>query len=139
MMHADQGMTEREKNVASRYMCEFGIGMAVFAVLFLLLPTWWSTEPGSWAHLVSTLLPILPVAWAMVAIWRHLRNVDEMQRAVLVRSFAFGFAVAMLTAVVIGLLHGGGFEVSGGEWLIFFAGMTGWGVAIPVNTIKSDR
>ena len=63
----------------------------------------------------------------------------RMQRAVLVRSFAFGFAVTMLTTLVIALLRGGGVDVPGSEWIIFIAGMTSWGIAIPVNTMKSER
>ena len=62
-----------------------------------------------------------------------------MQRAVLVRSFAFGFAVTMLTTLVIALLRGGGVDVPGSEWIIFIAGMTSWGIAIPANTMKSER
>lgn len=138
-MHDETGMTAYEKQASRRYMWEFGAGMALFLVLFLLLPQWWATEPGSWPHLVRTLAPILPLLWAAVALWRHLRRVDEMQRAVLVRSFAFGFAVTMLITLVIALLRGGGVDVPGSEWIIFIAGMTSWSIAIPLNTMKSER
>lgn len=138
-MSDETGMTNREKRAATRYVWEFSIGMVLFVLLFLVLPKWWVTELGTWPHLVRTLLPILPLIWAVIALWRHVRNIDEMQRAVLVRSFAFGFAVTMLATVVIALLRGGGNEVPGGEWIIFIVGMTSWGIAIPVNTMKSDR
>lgn len=120
-------------------MWEFGAGMALFLVLFLLLPNWWETEPGTWSHFVRTLVPILPLLWAVASLWRHLRRIDEMQRTVLIRSFAFGFAVTMLATLVIALLRGGGIEVPGSEWIIFIAGMTSWSFAIPVNTMMSER
>lgn len=138
-MNDKTGMTSYEKQAGRRYVWEFGVGMALFLMLFLLLPDWWHTDPGTWPHLVRTLVPILPLLWAVAALWRHLWRIDEMQRAVLVRSFAFGFAVTMFTTLVIALLRGGGIDVPGSEWIIFIAGMISWSIAIPVNTMKSGR
>lgn len=138
-MNSEASTTPRERRVAARYVWEISVGIAAFLGLFLLLPNWWKTEPGTWPHLALTLLPILPLIWVVLALWRHLRNIDEMQREVLIRSLAFGFAITMITTLVIALLRGAGVALQGGEWIIFIAGMTSWGIAIPISTMNSDR
>lgn len=138
-MDDETGMTPHERRTGARYMREFGVGMALFLVLFLLLPAWWETESGTWPHLARTLLPILPLIWAVLAIWRHIRSVDEMQRAVLISSLAFGFAVTILTVLVVALLRGSGIDIPRGEWIIFIAGMTSWSIALLANATKSNR
>lgn len=138
-MSVHERTTQRERRAAVRYVWELSAGIAAFLILFLLLPSWWTTTPGTWPHLMVVLLPIVPLVWVVIALWRHLGNVDEMQRSVLIHSLAFGFAASMLATIAIALLRGEGIPVPGGEWIIFIAGMASWGFAIPVNMMKSSR
>lgn len=137
-MNHDTGVTSQEKRIGARYILEIGIGLAIFLFTFLLLPDWWGTQQGSWQHLVLTILPLLPIVWVVLSVWRHLRRIDEMQRASIIRSLACGFGISMLTAVLIALLRGGGFDVPGAEWITFITGMLGWGIALPVCFVKTQ-
>lgn len=138
-MTNQRSFTAHERRATVRYLVEFGIGMALFLILFLMLPQWWVAQPGTPEHLVQTLVPALPLLWLVVALWRHYRRADEMQREVFLRSFSFGFAVTTMSTVIVGLMRGSGIELNGGEWIIFVAGMTAWGVALPVNFAMSRR
>ena len=75
--------------------------------LFLALPRIVQTQPGTALNVIVALVPLAPVIWMIIAIARHVRRVDELQRLLFLRSFTFGFAVSMVTALTIALLSGG--------------------------------
>ncbi len=86
-------------------------------------------------NLLWCLLPLVPAAWLVRAQWRGLRRADEYQRTLQLEAMAIGFAVAMMVALVGGLLdaaHVGGARQS--LQITFIAGVLGWIVALAVKT-----
>ncbi|MDA3146482.1 hypothetical protein JSO19_03710 [Leucobacter sp. UCMA 4100] len=138
-MNGASQYTSSEKRSAITYVWEMTSGLLLFILLFIALPALWHTEHGTWQHLTRTLLPLVPLVWVPFAIWRHGRRMDEMQRQFFSRSMSFGFAAAMVAAVTIGLLEGGGFSIPMSGMVIFTVGMAAWGIALPVSFARGNR
>ncbi|ALJ19725.1 hypothetical protein [Microbacterium sp. No. 7] len=138
-MSEESGYTSTDKRSASRYTLEFGSSMALFLVLFLLLPRWVPAAPGSAGAIVLAVLPIVPVIWMPIAVSRFVGRMDERLQVLMCRSLSIGFAVAMVTAILVALLGRAGVEVGGAEWYVFIAGMLSWGVSIPLVMLRAER
>lgn len=123
-----------ERAAARRYMWEFLPAAAAYLVIFFGVTTWIDLENGDSLNVLWALLPVVPVVWMIVSVIRHVRRIDEFQRALVLQSFALGFGAAMLTAVVIALVGLTGIVVVGAEWYVFIVGMGTWGVASMVST-----
>jgi hypothetical protein len=91
--------------------------------------SFWGGLDGSspWRFLWA-LLPVVPAAWMVRAVLRHVRRVDEYQKLLQLESPAAGFAVAMLAAITPGFLALAGFRPTGGPWIVYSAGMLGWAI-----------
>ena len=120
-------------------MWEFGIGIGLWLLLFLGLPAVWAPEPGTTAALAAALLPAAPLVWAAVAIARHVRRADEMQRQALLQSFGIGFGGSMVVAVALAPLEGMGFAVPVPSMWVFLAGMIAWSLALMVLLGRASR
>lgn len=119
--------TEVERQVARTYLKEFlpamlGYGIVLGVVIVLVD----FDTAGGWKYAVA-LLPLIPAAWGVIAISRHLRRVDELQRSILVNGMAAGFGAAMVAALTFGFLAMAGLEGSRVvPWVIYSVGMIGW-------------
>lgn len=119
------GPSERRK--LRRYFWGFGISMlAYLVVLFVAMPAQENVD-SAW-RIPILLAPIVPVGFAFAAVLQFIRGLDEYQTRTLTMALSWGFAVAMLTAVVVGFLDFV-WEVPMPSWIIFVAGMSGWVVA----------
>jgi hypothetical protein len=78
---------------------------------------------GEWALL---LLPVVPALWGVRAVVRHLRRIDEYQRALQLEAMAAGFGVAMITAITVGFVGVGGAASRASGWIVYGAGMATW-------------
>jgi hypothetical protein len=85
------------------------------------------TDSSPWRYLWA-LLPVIPAAWVVRAVLRHVRRVDEFQRLLMLESLAAGFAVAMLAAITLGFLATAGFHPAAGPWIVYTAGMLAWAI-----------
>lgn len=133
------GRTPAERQLGKRYIGEFSIGVLAYLLLFLVLPRVVSAEPGSAWSIVIALTPLVPVAWMIIAMARHLHRIDEMQNVLLLRSFAVGFGAALLIALAIALLSGAGVDTRHSEWAVFIGGMGAWSVSLAVFSFRVDR
>lgn len=133
------GRTRSEQRAGQRYLWEFSIGILAYLALFLALPRIVQTQPGTALNVIVALVPLAPVIWMIIAIARHVRRIDELQRLLFLRSFTLGFAVSMVTALTIALLSGAGVDVQHAEWIIFLGGMTSWGLSLAVLSIRASR
>ncbi|WP_087012046.1 hypothetical protein [Leucobacter sp. 7(1)] len=116
-----------ERRNLRRYFWGFGISMlAYLVVLFVAMPAQEAAE-SPWRILIL-LAPIVPVGFAFAAVLQFIRGLDEYQTRTLTTALSWGFAVAMLTAVVVGFLDFV-LTVPLPSWIIFVAGMMGWVVA----------
>ncbi|QEW03023.1 hypothetical protein [Microbacterium lushaniae] len=134
-----RGRTRAERSAGRRYVGEFTIGVAAYLLLFLVLPRLVVTEPGSAWSVVIALTPIAPVLWMVIAMARHVRRVDELQRALLLHSFTVGFGAAMLIALAIALVTGAGIDTRHSEWAVFIGGMAAWGVSLGAFSFRANR
>lgn len=80
------------------------------------------------------LLPVLPVVWALWAVTRHLRRVDELQQRLLLQGLGVGFAAAMLTSVTVGFLGIAGLDMRFAGWIVYGVGMLAWIIAAAAGT-----
>lgn len=135
---ASERRTEAEVRTGRRYNRQFGAAMVLY-VLLLVLSQVLDAERGTPLAVALAVLPILPLLWIVVALLGHLRRIDEMQRQLLVKSLAAGFGGAMLVAVTVGMLRIGGLDVPMPEWIVFSGGMSAWGIAAIVLTLRVDR
>ena len=131
--------TATEQSHGKRYMLEISTGIVGFLVLFLGLPLAMPANPDTAISLLVAVLPILPLFWVVIAIARHVGRVDEMQRALMLRSFAWGFGASILASLALLLLSRAGISVEYSAIAVFIAGMTGWGAALAVLSIKASH
>lgn len=111
-----------------RFNIEFSITMTVwiatiFGSKFLV------AHSDGWLKVFWALIQAIPVLVAVAVIVRHVRRIDEYQRAILYKGFSVGFAVAMVSAISIGLLDAAGVTLPVGYFIVYAAGMTGWLIA----------
>jgi hypothetical protein len=113
------------------YLRDFVPGIVGYVVVLLAVLTWGHLDGDSGWRFVWVLLPVLPSLWVVRAVVRHLRRIDEYGRLVQLRGLAGGFVVAMISALTVGFLEVAGLSLPHGlpGWLIYTAGMVGWGVA----------
>ena len=126
----DKYTTERtdvERQAARTYLREFLPAIIGYSLVLALIMVVVDFEnAGAWKYAVA-LLPMIPAAWGAVAIGRHLRRVDELQRMVMVSGLSVGFGVAMVTAMTFGFLAMAGLDVGRvSPWIIYSAGLIGW-------------
>ncbi|HKE94280.1 MAG TPA: hypothetical protein VKB34_08255 [Povalibacter sp.] len=94
-----------------------------------------------WWPLGFTLLPAIPVAFAIAAILRVLSRMDELQRQIQLYAFAFSAMVTAFVSVVCGLLE----DVSIGRvsiWIVWPLICGLWGISSAVLSWhygRSDR
>lgn len=91
--------------VRQRYLREFlpAMGAYVLAVLASLLLLKRIDAPALRA--LAALLPVLPIGFALRAIMRYVRNVDEMQQRIELESIAFAAALVSLLYLAGGFLQ----------------------------------
>ncbi|MFN8077824.1 MAG: hypothetical protein U0Q15_20725 [Kineosporiaceae bacterium] len=114
---------------ARAYSVDFGLAMAAYLVVLVAVLTFGGLDGDAPSRFVWALLPVLPAAWMLWAVQRHLARLDDYQRRLLLHGIAVGFGAAMLAAVTLGFLAAAGWAPEATPWLVFGAGMGGWGVA----------
>lgn len=131
--------TTGERRASRQYMWEIMAGVVGFMATFLILPALVPTAPGSIGRIVIALASLIPVLWICIALVRHLHRLDELQRTLLLQSFAMGFGVAMLIAFTIALLSAADVVVDGAHWWVFIGGMLTWGAALGLLSFRAGR
>ncbi len=81
--------------------------------------------PSTW-RIGWALLPVLPIGWALWAVVRHLRRVDELQQRLLLQGLGVGFAASMMASVTVGFLGIAGLDMRFAGWIIYGVGMLAW-------------
>lgn len=98
-----------------------GYGIVLTAVL-----VWGHLDGDSpWRYLWAT-LPVVPAAWTVRAVLRHIHRIDDYQRLLLLRGLGVGFATAMIASLTLGFLGIAGLPMRFGGWIIYGIGMLGW-------------
>jgi hypothetical protein len=85
------------------------------------------------------LLPVVPAAWGVLAMIRHLRRVDEYQRLLQLEAMAAGFGVSMIAAITVGFVGIGGAATEAAGWIVYGAGTATWGIVASVQGHRACR
>lgn len=128
-MTSDLDSSVGDRIRARAYLTEFGLAMAAYVVILAAVVTWGGLDGDAPSRFVWALAPVLPAAWMLVAVLRHLSRLDEYQRGLLLRGLAVGFGAAMLASVTLGFLATAGWSPEATPWFVFGIGMGTWGVA----------
>lgn len=119
--------SDKENN--SQYLREFAPGIVAYGVILLAVLVF-VDEESKWAPFWM-LLPVVPMVWVCVAVYRSYRRSDEYHRLVQSESMALSFGVAMIGLLVFGFL--GMAEVvhaAVGPWVVFSLAMATWLIAV---------
>ncbi len=114
---------------ARAYNRDFWPGVAAYALVLVAVLLWGELDGDSPWRFVWALAPVLPAAWVARAVFRQVHRADEYQKLLLIRSLAVGFAVAMLASITLGFLGIAGLQLPDAPWIIYGAGMIGWGLS----------
>lgn len=126
-MEKHASRTQVERAAGSAYLREFGLGVAGYSAILLLVIFVIDFESAGWWKYLAVLAPMAPALWAMAAVARHLGRIDEMHRGIQVSGMSVGFGAAMIAAMTIGFLAIAGLQLRyAGPWIIYGVGMLGW-------------
>ncbi len=123
------GASSGDRARARAYFREFVPGMVAYAVVLVLVIIFGGLDGTAPSRFLWAVLPAIPLLWVLAAVVRHLHRLDDYQQRLMLDGFAVGFGVAMVAAVTVGLLEAAGLQSEVTGWVIFGAGMIGWGVA----------
>jgi hypothetical protein len=119
-------------NKAARsYVTAFGASMAVY-VVFLLVSIWLLKAPvaAPWRYPVAV-LPVVPVAFALVAFLRFLNRMDELQRQIQLTAVGFSLGTVVMLTFTYGFLENAGLPRLSWIWIAPMAIAT-WGVSLAI-------
>lgn len=114
--------TERRRRRVFRVRIWLGAGCYVLASLALGL---WGHGPNPW-RIILAVLPLLPLAWMVIAIVLRMRQLDEYQIKLFFPGVAVGFIASMVTALTIGTLSSAGLAVPSSGWIVALVGILSW-------------
>jgi hypothetical protein len=100
--------------------------MAGYVLVLAAVVLWGGLGRSSPWRYVWVLLPVIPIAWAVRAVVRHVRRIDDHQRELLLQGLAVRFGVAMIAALTAGFLAVAGLMLPAAGWIIFGVGVVGW-------------
>lgn len=81
-----------------RFARRFAPPMALHVILLMALIPLIRAAETPWHRIVLALVPLLPLAWAMLALVRHISGLDEMQRR---QHFESGGTAGLLTCFLV--------------------------------------
>ena len=94
-------------------------------------------QASAW-NVVWALLPLIPASWLVWAQLRSLRRADEFQRIIQLESLSIGFGVAIMLALLGGLLDAAGIgDPRQSLQVTFIVGVLAWIGALAVKTVRA--
>jgi hypothetical protein len=108
--------------------------MVAYALALSAALTWGGFGGSSPARFAWAVLPVLPMIWVAIAVARHVHRIDEYERGKQLSGLAVGFAVAMLSAIALGILESAGLRLTGSTFWVYGAGMVTWALSAAVSS-----
>src|SRR4249920_1735711 len=94
-------------------------------------------QASAW-NVVWALLPLIPASWLVWAQLRSLKRADEFQRIIQLESLSIGFGVAIMLALLGGLLDAAGIgDPRQSLQVTFIVGVLAWIGALAVKTVRA--
>jgi hypothetical protein len=91
---------------AKRYFLELGGAMVGYGLALVGSLTLLRAHPDTPLRVPLALLPMIPAAFAVVAVLRFVRASDELERRIQLEAMTFAFACTALTVIAYGFLEG---------------------------------
>jgi hypothetical protein len=107
-----------------RYLVEFSLSIVAYVIVILLSRLLWHTASGGWQTAIA-LMPVIPMAFVVVAVARFLCGTDELERRKVVESLAVAGVTTALIALTYGLVEGEGLPRPS-AWWTFVTFMVAW-------------
>jgi hypothetical protein len=99
-----------QRQVTKRYNREFFISMSLYAVtLVASINMLKSVEMSQPLQIIVTLIPVIPVAFVLIAVMRAVRDSDELQQRVHLLATTFAAVMTGLVTFTYGFLENIGF------------------------------
>ncbi len=112
-----------------KYLLEFGGTMLAYVVILYVSILFLKAYPDSSWRIPMALVPVIPLVFALIAVIRGIRRMDEMQRRIQFEAVAFAFCAAILGSISYGFLENVGFPPI--NWIWIGAGMIAlWGIGL---------
>jgi hypothetical protein len=129
-MTSETSLELRQRSAYRRDFIPSILGYVVVLAVSLSLAGEAVDSTGEW---VLVMLPVVPALWAVRAVVRQLRRLDEYQRMLQLEAMAVGFGVAMVAAITVGFVGVAGSATLAAGWIIYGAGMLAWLVVVRVR------
>lgn len=124
----DTNCSALDRSAKRQYQRDFWPGMLAYMAVIVAVVRWGHLDGHAPSRYWWALIPLIPALWTMRAVARHVTRVDEYQRVLLFRGLAVGFTAAMAASLTVGFLGMAGLGLPAAGWIIYSAGMLGWGV-----------
>lgn len=118
----EESPTELQKRRVYRIRLFSGVGAYLLASFALYT---WAPLAGGW-RVVLALLPLLFMAWIVMAVVLRVRQLDEYQTKLLFPGLAVGFTATVFAALTIGTLSAAGITVPLAGWPVALVGIVSW-------------
>lgn len=127
------GVTDEPPTSAEQtYKRSVAPAMVLYVLIMLGLAFAGDTAWPEWARALSAMLPVLPIAWVIYAIWRYVRDSDELERRIQLEAIfatcgivaVLTFAGGMLEVMDVVTVEGGLFYVLPVMFLVY--GASSW-------------
>ncbi len=101
-----------------RYTVRFIASMVAYALLLPVCIRLMQGAGDSPARYLLALLPVVPVAYGLLAFIRFLREMDELQRRIQFEAFGFSLGCTALATFTLGFLERAGFPQISMVWVL---------------------
>ena len=112
-----------------KYLLEFGCALLGYLIITHFSILFLKGNPDSSWRIPIALTPIIPLVFALIAVLRGIRRMDEMQSRINFEAVTFAFCTAILVSISYGFLENVGFPSV--NWIWGGVGMIAlWGIGL---------
>jgi hypothetical protein len=87
-----------------RYMQSVIPAVIGYVIAIMVLGAFRHAELAPWVRVLIALLPVIPVGWAVLAMWRYVREGDELERRIQMEAVFSTCGVVGVAAFTLGML-----------------------------------
>src|SRR5690606_31140639 len=88
-----------------RYVIHFGSAMAAYAVVLTISILLIQAYEDAWWRYFVAVAPVVPIIFAVMAVVRRVRTLDELQQRIQLEALAFAFACTAVLTFTYGFLE----------------------------------
>lgn len=112
-------MREKSPNSPPLRRYVFGVcsSILLYAIALVASLSWLQSNPPlPWKYFIAV-LPVLPALWMPIAVTQFVREIDELQKLIVLESLAFAFAATAVLTFTYGFLQNAGLPAVGWIWV----------------------